>query len=150
MTDTQVTLKMIWWLYLIYAGFLIELHVKCGQRFIQYETLTDVKTLHFAFFPSLNSADRQQSPTQQQLKFTVKIYGKKMAAVVNLKIRFSFYGFNLNLQLNTIISLTDIMLIYQPIEVLKSVLYLCNTLITTKCRRWWESHDEPFTFTLCI
>ncbi len=30
-------------------------------------------------------------------------------------------GFNLNLQLNTVISLTDIMLIYQPIEVLKSV-----------------------------
>ncbi len=30
-------------------------------------------------------------------------------------------GFNLNLQLNTIISLTDIMLIYQSIEVLKSV-----------------------------
>ncbi len=30
-------------------------------------------------------------------------------------------GFNLNLHLNTVISLTDIMLIYQPIEVLKSV-----------------------------
>ncbi len=33
-----------------------------------------------------------------------------------------FYGSNLNLQLNPVISLTDIMLIYQPIEVLKSVL----------------------------
>ncbi len=33
-----------------------------------------------------------------------------------------FYGFNLNLRLNTVISLTDIMLIYHPIEVLKSVL----------------------------
>uniref|UniRef100_A0A673HL35 Voltage-dependent L-type calcium channel subunit alpha n=1 Tax=Sinocyclocheilus rhinocerous TaxID=307959 RepID=A0A673HL35_9TELE len=44
-----------------------------------------------------------------------------------------FYLFNLNLQLNTVISLSEIMLIYQPIEVLKSVLYLCNTLITTKC-----------------
>ncbi len=40
------------------------------------------------------------------------------------KRRFRFYGFNLNLQLNTVISLTDIMLIYQPVEVLKSVLYL--------------------------
>ncbi len=33
-----------------------------------------------------------------------------------------FYGFNLNLQLKKCISLTDIMLIYQPAEVLKSVL----------------------------
>ncbi len=49
-------------------------------------------------------------------------------------------GFNLNLQLNTVISLTDIMLIYQLFKVLKSVLYLWNTLITTKCRQWWESH----------
>uniref|UniRef100_A0A673HMF7 Voltage-dependent L-type calcium channel subunit alpha n=2 Tax=Cyprinidae TaxID=7953 RepID=A0A673HMF7_9TELE len=32
-----------------------------------------------------------------------------------------FYLFNLNLQLNTVISLSEIMLIYQPIEVLKSV-----------------------------
>ncbi len=51
-----------------------------------------------------------------------------------------FYRFTLNLYLNTVISLTDIMLIYQPIEVLKSVLYLCNTPITTKSRSWWESH----------
>ncbi len=61
-----------------------------------------------------------------------------MAAVVAgilKKQHFRFYGFNLNLQLNTVISFTDIMLIYQPIEVLKSVLYLCNTLITTKIRR---------------
>ncbi len=35
----------------------------------------------------------------------------------------AFYGFNLNLHINNIISLTDIMLIYQPIEVLTSVLY---------------------------
>ncbi len=32
-----------------------------------------------------------------------------------------FYGFNLNLHLNTKISLSNIMLIYQPMEVLKSV-----------------------------
>ncbi len=51
-----------------------------------------------------------------------------------------FYGFNLNLQLNSVISLTDVMLIYQPVEVLKSILYLCNSLITTKSRWWWESH----------
>ncbi len=35
----------------------------------------------------------------------------------------AFYGFNLNLHINNIISLTDIMLVYQPIEVLTSVLY---------------------------
>ncbi len=56
-------------------------------------------------------------------------------------------GFNLNLNLNTVISLTDIILIYQPIDVLKSILYLWNTLITTKSRRWWESHDEPKPIT---
>ncbi len=50
-------------------------------------------------------------------------------------------GFTINLQLNTVISLTDIMLIYQPAEVLKSVLYLCiskylcTSLITIQCRR---------------
>ncbi len=65
--------------------------------------------------------------TDESAKFTVK---KRQ-----LCFFFRFYGFNLNLQLNTVISLTDIMLIYQPIEVLKSVLYLCNTLITTKSRR---------------
>uniref|UniRef100_A0A671MV84 A disintegrin and metalloproteinase with thrombospondin motifs 20-like n=1 Tax=Sinocyclocheilus anshuiensis TaxID=1608454 RepID=A0A671MV84_9TELE len=37
-------------------------------------------------------------------------------------IRTLFYAFNLNVHLNTVISLTDIMLIYQPTEVLKSVL----------------------------
>ncbi len=32
-----------------------------------------------------------------------------------------FYGFNLKIHLNTVISLSNIMLIYQPMEVLKSV-----------------------------
>ncbi len=32
------------------------------------------------------------------------------------------------------------MFIYQPIEVLIYVLYLCNTLITTNNSWWWESH----------
>ncbi len=39
----------------------------------------------------------------------------------NTVANFRFYGFNLILQLITVILLTDIML-YQPIEVLKSVL----------------------------
>ncbi len=67
------------------------------------------------------------------VKFTVKkrqlwwpeFYCKKYSNIL---------GFNLNLQLNTVISLTDIMLIYQPIKVLKSVLYLCNAQITSKSR----------------
>ncbi len=73
MTDTQVTLKMIWWLYLIYAGFLIELHVKCGQRFIQYETLTDVKpfTSHFP-------ESKQRRQTAESNTTTIKIYGKNL------------------------------------------------------------------------
>ncbi len=56
-----------------------------------------------------------------------KIYGKKTAIILSHKFYYKntvakFLVFNLNVQLNIIISLTDIMLIVQPIEVLKSVL----------------------------
>ncbi len=61
----------------------------------------------------------------------------------------SYDPFNLTLQLNSVISLTDIMLIYQPIEILKSVLYLCNTLfyaLLIQCHKEHEvitySHDQ--------
>ncbi len=49
-------------------------------------------------------------------------------------------------QLNTVISLTDIMLICQPIEALKSVLYLCNTLTGTmvvmRVTWWTKAHHK--------
>ncbi len=50
--------------------------------------------------------------------------------------------FQLNLQLNTGILWTDIMLVYQPIEVLKSVLYLCKTLITTNSHMMKQSLSQ--------
>ncbi len=56
----------------------------------------------------------------KSVKFMVKncqLYGMVYGCNV-----LGFYGFNLNLQLKKCISLTDIMLIYQPAEVLKSVL----------------------------
>ncbi len=69
---------------------------------------------------------------KKTVKFTVK-NGSCGSTVQNTVT--TFYCFNLHLQLNTVISYTDIMLLYQAIEVLKSVLHLCNTLITTKSRR---------------
>ncbi len=77
---------------------------------------------------------------KKSVKFTVKKRQLWLPEFNCKKYGNNSLGFNLNLQLNTVISLTDIMLIYQPIKVMKSVLYLWNTLITTKCRWWWESH----------
>ncbi len=45
----------------------------------------------------------------------------KKAAVATVA---TFYAFNLNLQLNTVMLLTYVMLIYQPIEVLKCFVHL--------------------------
>ncbi len=57
-----------------------------------------------------------------------KIYDKKTAAVVEIYgnniLGFTVLPLKVTLQLNTVISLTDIMLIYQPIKVRKFVLYL--------------------------
>ncbi len=55
---------------------------------------------------------------KHSVKFTVK---KRQLWFYRKKYGNSILGFNLNSQLNTVISLTDIMLIYQSIEVLKSV-----------------------------
>ncbi len=57
---------------------------------------------------------------KKYITFTVKNY--RNSTVIDEQ-HFRFYGFNLNLQLNTVISLTEIMLTH-IIEVLKSVLYL--------------------------
>ncbi len=57
------------------------------------------------------------------IEFTLKKRTKKGTQLwfycENTVAHFRFYGFNLNLHLNTVILFTDIMLIYQPIEVLK-------------------------------
>ncbi len=74
-------------------------------------------------------------------KFMVKKRYLWLPEFYSKKYGNNILGFTLNLQLNTVISLTDIMLIYQPAEVLQSVLYLCiskylcTSLKTIQCRR---------------
>ncbi len=77
---------------------------------------------HSLLQPSVFSYYYQQCKKNNSVKFIVKNWQLWLPEFYRKKYGDNILGFNLNLQLNTVISLTDIMLIYQPIKVLKSVL----------------------------